>query len=286
MNLEATNVLIYNNSVVGYRVYHTELKKYYDIALEDAQLINYEYGIKYLKPGVIRSQALSSVTSLELVEQGKLLVPKNERNANVDELTYGRYVTMICHPTMKDSDVELKLLYHEYNKKYFGNALTTNVVVRWSNRMTTAAGYCGRRRDREYRNRIYFDIRLSTHYAKNHGEVENTLVHEMIRVQVFDDGHGKQFKSIMDRINRDFGLGIAVYAHSSATERKYRKLYVCQKCGRLYPRGKKLSNFERGRYTCGLKTCDGKIIDVTDKVENYAYNPDIEEGFSWMWGEA
>lgn len=228
-----THHLYFNNERVGSRVdlYGTV----YDISIDTIHLLTNDISEQVIK-------RRSNVPSIILVEtRGGSLKPENAPDA--PELTYGEYCRLRGHKHMAKTDTDLKLFYNHCNETYFQNRLPKLVGMEWSTRAKATAGYCRRTKDG-------YIIRVSVPYHTTNSdpkELENTIVHEMIHVLHFDDGHGPKFKHEMNRLNRDFGMNITVYAHG---EVDYKYIYECLECGHQYKYLRRIKQLHTRRCRC------------------------------------
>ena len=120
---------------------------------------------------------------------------------------------------------DIRALFQEFDKKYFWNSLGS-CIVEWSKRMTICAG-------------IFYlrgggTIRLSETLLKfrPRKDLVETLLHEMIHAYLYltrnfkdRDGHGDEFKSHMNRINRLATTNITIY-HSFHDEVNHARQHV------------------------------------------------------------
>lgn len=157
------------------------------------------------------------------------------------------------------SRAELEHLYRSYRLQYFRKEddvqtafwipSVDEVEIAWSSRLTSSAGICypGRR-----------IIRLSTHYHHRFPEeVGSTLLHEMIHLVV--PGHGPDFYAWIHRIHA-MGGKVNRYAKERALPARWE--YVCQRCGRRYPRQRRLKG--RGHHhRCRVcRMAGGPLLEV------------------------
>lgn len=171
---------------------------------------------------------------------------------------------------------DLKELYKECNKKYFGGRLPENIEIEWSKRMTSSAGQC--------RYQISYDdngkqigipksVKLSYLYHKKfENEILDTLVHEMIHVEHPLDGHGPIFKKRMKELNEKFRLNITQYTENGLEtflEKGWQ--YICNECGKVYMRVRRLN----ANNTCGI--CCGKLNEKhIDKTKQKSVAKEVQ----------
>lgn len=153
--------------------------------------------------------------------------------------------------------INLEAKYKEFNERFFNSRLpepnTNGFSIEWSTRMTRSAGMLHRKGGKR-------TIKLSTHYAQRFPEdVENVLAHEMIHLK--HANHGPAFKREAERINREGGMQIKVYAEGRAKEGRW--LYKCQNCGTQHERDKRLPHGGQN-HRC---RCSGKLIENKNKEE-------------------
>lgn len=257
--------LIYNQTVIGYRIFSHRTMKHHDIALDDFNLIVQDFEEYLTVP--------ANVPSIKLVNRGNLLVSETETQNNVPELTYSQHAVFLGHPELKNTDVKLKLMYNHYNKVCFGGKLPQHTAVEWSTHMTRGAGYCRTIRRRNERPR--FLIKMSTHYHQRFtDEVEDTLVHEMIHVLHPNDSHGPKFLATMHDLNNRFGFTLAVKATGRA---KVNYVYVCVSCGYRYERVRKIN---LSTSSCGAKSCRGDLY-LEEEEDEFIDNTDWGAGREW-----
>lgn len=124
-----------------------------------------------------------------------------------------------------DPNPDIRALFQEYDKKYFYSRLGS-CIVEWSKRMTICAGI--------FYLREGGIIRLSEPLLKYRPRIDmvQTLLHEMIHAYLYltrnfkDRGeHGDEFKSHMNRINKEAGTNITVY-HSFHDEVNHCRQHV------------------------------------------------------------
>nr|CAD7404363.1 unnamed protein product [Timema cristinae] len=113
-----------------------------------------------------------------------------------------------------DPTPDIHGMFLQFDKRFFWGKLS-NVVVKWSNRMTSCAGICC------YEGHGGLcSISLSAPLLKlrPRKDLVETLLHEMIHAYLFvthnnrdRDGHGPEFHKHMNRINQEAGTKITVY---------------------------------------------------------------------------
>lgn len=181
----------------------------------------------------------------------------------VDELTYGDIAGILGYDNLVKTDVSLKLKYNMFNMLYFDNELPRNVLLLWSNRMTSNAGLCRYVRNSKKGEQEIKDVKivLSTHYHKRYpAELNQTIIHEMIHVKHPFNKHGYKFKAEMYRLNREYNLGIRMHSSGVALVNYY---YECVDCGKVYERTKRLdSNKIFKCHVCGGSLEEDYIYDV------------------------
>lgn len=120
-----------------------------------------------------------------------------------------------------DPTPDIFAMFIQFNKTYFWGKLDC-VEIKWSPRMTLCAGLC------RYQSRGLCSISLSLPLLKlrPRKDLVETMLHEMIHAYLFvthnnkdRDGHGPEFLSHMDRLNKATGTKITVY-HSFHDEVK------------------------------------------------------------------
>lgn len=236
--------LVINNEIVGYRIRIRDTE--YDISKKDKDLIQEDFDPFF---DYVYETKMSTVP---LVRKGDLLVPVGLSEA--PELTYAGYAKLNGLDYLAKTDTDLKIMYNYYNEQCFFNKLPKLVAVGWDNRLKRTAGVCKRQLDNTFNyNEYIFSIWLSISYHRiNPADLVSTLVHEMIHVKYPGLGHGKEFKQEMERLNKEFGFNISVYAHG---ELEYKYIYECASCRYQYKRIRKIRNVSQ--YSCSA--CGGRI---------------------------
>lgn len=93
------------------------------------------------------------------------------------------------------TNAELQCMYHEFNRKWFGNRLPKDMVVEFEK--IEPMGCTHYRRGRP----LYIDINFN--YRSNRCIVSMTLLHEMVHVELpYNINHGKQFHKRMIQLAR------------------------------------------------------------------------------------
>lgn len=127
-----------------------------------------------------------------------------------------------CHDVLPDI-ADLYCRFDMFNWMFFEGKLPT-VKIEYSNRMSAAGSYS--------RNRQL--IRIGRKYHEIFPEdINDTLKHEMIHIIHFR--HDAVFKKIAARI----GASLRAKAHP-LLRKPPKYIYVCPKCGKEYPRQKRL----------------------------------------------
>jgi len=139
---------------------------------------------------------------------------------------------------------ELYRMFDRYNWVYFEGRLP-KVKIEYSSRMTSAGSYMPQRRL----------IRIGRKYHQLFPEeLADTLKHEMIHVRHFR--HGRAFKAEAARV----GASVRAKSHPSL-HKPPRYIYRCPRCGREYPRQKRLR-----MASCGVCT-PGRSFDQRFKLK-------------------
>lgn len=179
-----------------------------------------------------------------------------------------------------DPHPDIHALFLEYDAKFFYGKLL-GVEVRWSPRMTLCAGVC-----------CYegmgglCSVRLSVPLLKlrPRRDLVETLLHEMIHAYLFvthnnkdREGHGPEFISHMNRINKETGTRISVY-HSFHNEVDlYRQHWwkcdgPCRDRRPFYGLVKRAMNRVPGPkdtwWAAHQASCSGKFVKIKEP-ENY-----------------
>ena len=93
------------------------------------------------------------------------------------------------------TNAEVQAMYHEFNKKWFGNRLPKDMVVIFK-RMPGFHGVTHTYRDRPLWIELDFDLRPSR------GQTAMTLLHEMVHVEIPESKHGPRFHKRMLKLAR------------------------------------------------------------------------------------
>ncbi len=112
----------------------------------------------------------------------------------------------------------LRQWFASFNTEYFGGELPEPVLKVSNSRTMLGQFRCRRQRKWPFgRNRMTdFTIKVSAYYDTGEREYRNTLLHEMIHYHIAYHGlkdtspHGKTFRAIMERLNREHGWDIRV----------------------------------------------------------------------------
>lgn len=93
------------------------------------------------------------------------------------------------------TNAELQCMYHEFNKKWFGNRLPKDMVVNFEK--MDPLGCTLFRRGRP----LYININWK--FRSNRSSVAMTLLHEMVHVELpYGINHGRQFHKRMMQLAR------------------------------------------------------------------------------------
>lgn len=131
---------------------------------------------------------------------------------------------------------ELYRMFDRFNWIYFEGRLP-KVKIEYSTRMTSAGSYTPQRRL----------IRIGRKYHQVFPEeLADTLKHEMIHLRHFR--HGSAFKAEAARV----GASVRAKSHPSL-QKPPRYVYECPRCGREYPRQKRLRMASCGVCTSGRR---------------------------------
>lgn len=152
---------------------------------------------------------------------------------------------------------ELKLLYDKCNQLYFNNELNNKIEVKFSERMTSSAGSYRRKMNRYTGVIVSEVITLSSPYHRKYeNEIMQTLVHEMIHAKYPSDGHGYLFLMEMNKINREYNLGIREHSSGVAVVNFQ---YICADCGNAYDRTRAMKNYHLYKCKCGGKLDEKRV---------------------------
>lgn len=262
--LEVYYDLYFQDRLVGFQVFMRGKSNWqprvYDIALNDFNLMVQDFDL---------SPSPSKYGRCDLVEQGDMLVSAfPQEHGPGSEITYGEYAVNQGYPKMEKTSVDLKLQYNYYNQAIFGSRLPWDVPVYWSERMTSAAGVCRRRRSS--RGAAWtFEVGLSTHYHRKFpDDIRVTLVHEMIHVLHPGDSHGSAFKAEMYRIRQQHNIPISVHCAEKALVKEAKLVYACLVCGHEYKRQRPYPH-DLSRYSCRCKDRGKLYLKQDNRTANY-----------------
>ncbi|KAH9507290.1 hypothetical protein Btru_056844 [Bulinus truncatus] len=181
---------------------------------------------------------------------------------------------------LSDPNPNILTLFLQFNEQFFWGRLS-GIEVKWSPRMTLCAGLC------VYEGRGGLcSVRLSLPLLKlrPRKDLVETLLHEMIHAYLFitdndrdHDGHGPNFKSHMDRINKSTGANISVYHNFHDEVESYQQHWwrcdgPCQSRRPYYGYVKRSMNREPSPrdiwWAEHQMTCGGKFTKIKEP-ENY-----------------
>ncbi|KAK7788485.1 hypothetical protein R5R35_010377 [Gryllus longicercus] len=196
----------------------------------------------------------------------------------------------LIDPSLEYSDPtpDIHRMFVNFDKRFFWNKLGS-VEVKWSPRMTTCAGLC-RYRSRNGETSISLSLPLLK--LRPRKDLVETLLHEMIHAFLFvtknnkdRDGHGPEFQSHMNRINKSAGTNITIYHSFHAEVNLYKTHWwrcngPCQNQKPFYGFVKRASNRAPGRYDFWFadhqRNCGGVFIKVKEP-ENYKSKKKLPE---------
>lgn len=146
----------------------------------------------------------------------------------------------------KITEKELKEKYDlqdmliEFNNQFFNFDFIEDVEIKWSKRLTRVAGNCWRYASGRK------VIKLSVYYFRKFPEeVKSVLLHEMIHLEV--NGHGREFRAEIDRVNNELGTDLVSRFSQEAANIKY--LTYCPECKEISGRySKKTQGIKHGSY--------------------------------------
>lgn len=255
--------LLYNNSLVGYRIEY--LGEIFDIDNEHFDWFMYDC---YRETELIDG----SFPVYELVSKKGLLVVENDPK-EYPELSYNELGKLTRLFTGK-TDYELRKIYVEYNNKYFGGRLSRQIEISWSGRLTRAGGTHSQIHlvSKSYlSDELFHRIKMSKKYLldKQGNKLElfhGVLLHEMVHAEFPKDGHGKLFMSGIKRLKDEFGIDVPLGIYEDdVSDDSFKQILECKLCGKRYRMHRVIKNLERSR--CNVKSCGGHIKDVTDYYE-------------------
>ncbi len=156
----------------------------------------------------------------------------------------------------------LRLWFTAFNTEYFGGELPEPALKVSNSRTMLGQFTCRRQRKWPFgRNRLTdFTIKVSAYYDTGEREYRNTLLHEMIHYHIAYRGirdtapHGKVFRTVMERLNREHGWNISISTSA-------RKWTVAER------------NVKTGYDVLTIRTADGRNL-VT--VANPAYKERLD----------
>jgi len=142
-------------------------------------------------------------------------------------------------------------LYQFYNQEIFKSQLSTNLSIKWNERLISAAGRC------MYEPKL--SIELSPKIIKrDRFKLRDILLHEMVHAVAFiknkEYGHGETFYKIADQVERLLPK-IPTVKRCNSYKIDYKFTYYCVDCGMKYNRQKRTINVNLD--TCG--ECRGKL---------------------------
>jgi hypothetical protein len=148
-------------------------------------------------------------------------------------------------PVLPVQDLDLQMLFHYLNKKYWQGRLPF-FRCEWSNRMITTWGMC-------YRGKKL--IRISSYFKlRPLEEILALLSHEMIHIRY--GGHGQRFHRELKRIGlagdvqRNFP---DLVAWTESLRRACRYTYECPRCNFQIKRRKKIHGYCSACYNKGIR---------------------------------
>ena len=116
-------------------------------------------------------------------------------------------------PRGKNNNTYLDL-YLEFNRKYFNNELTTELIISESSRLKRSAALCY---FEVLKGNILkpFEISLSRLYLNNFpDDLSDILLHEMIHIKTKNTEHKNLFLKEVERLKETFGVVVPLVAKS------------------------------------------------------------------------
>lgn len=116
-------------------------------------------------------------------------------------------------PRGKNNNTYLDL-YLEFNKKYFNNELTTELIISESSRLRRSAALCYFEVLKGNKLKP-FEISLSRLYLNNFpDDLSYILLHEMIHIKILNTEHKNLFLKEVERLKKTFGVVVPLVAKS------------------------------------------------------------------------
>lgn len=269
--------LMYDNQIAGYRciINKGAEKAVVDISAEEYRYIYENYGKMYYR-GIYEGKEIYR-EYLHLNDKGYLETgTESLRYLAVDgfRLVENEILSEVKKEILemqRDSETikYLRAKYDMFNIKYFSGVLPSSMRILLNRRYTKTGGAFTWYSREPYRN----NISISTKYMEKYPEeIDNTLVHEMIHVLMFErgylkEGHGRRFKAEMERINR-MGMKVTQYVENSFSDTKYSCLVQCNRCGN-FTKYKRKPKYALNNYFC--TRCRGNIRYVYRQPFYMAY---------------
>ena len=130
----------------------------------------------------------------------------------------------------------LQQWFRQFNETYFDGILPMPVLLLSKTRSRLGSIRYRRRRHLFHNDCDNVTIRISTYYESTEHEFQSVLLHEMIHYYIaYKDihdtsSHGRVFREIMNRLNKDYGWDISVRSarqeKNADTERTYDDSYL------------------------------------------------------------
>jgi len=156
-----------------------------------------------------------------------------------------------------ESETELVERTYELIDKYCEKFTLPNfLTVGYNSRLKSSAGRCLRKH--LYEDLYAYSIEINPHYMKEFpGELDETIMHELIHTQQGCWNHGDVFRSYITKLEKEFPeLKISVTCDNIPTL-KYS--IHCQDCGELLGSFSRKTNVVKYPSQCSCGLCGGAI---------------------------
>ncbi len=223
---QVIGLLYYKGIEVGYRVSIKPGR--FDVEKEELELYRLIFGFE-----VVYS---NNPVRIELESKGNQLVA-----VGYPDVPTASCATLaeVCNKSyMAVADMELQLLYAEFNRLYFNNELPHGVPVYWNSRLVKTGGRAFRLQFKPNPKtgmtgtKKIQEIQIASNRKKmGMDDVKGVLLHEMVHIKHPGEGHGYVFKAELARLNRTYGLNVTRFCES-ANEAPY--VYHCPQCGKEF----------------------------------------------------
>ena len=150
-------------------------------------------------------------------------------------------------------------LYCIVNREVFNNKLpsTEDIIIEYSNRMSRNVGICNYDTVNGEVKGVRIAIGKKYHYAYPE-EIEETLLHEMVHVELPYEGHSNKFIQRCKELSEITGVDIRRYSRCKLVPRWKQ---TCKDCGEEY------TSYNRANKNYLCSHCRGELIE-----EKYVVN--------------